>query len=113
MEEGGGLDQLLCKATREHQTALSRPMPMPVRTKLSTWAPKKGLHFRVENKELAAALKTWHSTLADVGEENEEEADLIRTLIEKKGVVVNLLGNADHLQSAVNQWNERNKHLSE
>ena len=58
-------------------------------------------------------MKTWQTTLADVGEENEEEAKLVRSLIEKKGVVVNLLGNADHLQSAVNQWNEKNEHLSE
>lgn len=105
--------QRLCKATREHQTALSRPMSMPMWTKLSTWAPKIGLHFRVDNKELVAALKTWHTTLADVGEENEEEADIIRTLIEKKGVVVNLLGNDNQLESAVNGWNDKNKHLSE
>jgi len=102
----------LCQANKEHKTALSRPMPMSLRTKLSTWAPEKGLHFRVDNKELAEALKSWQTSLADVGEEKEEEGELVRSLIEKKGVVVNLLGNADHLQSAVNQWNERNKHLS-
>ena len=103
----------LCKATREHQTALSHPMPMPIWTKLSTWAPTEGLHFRVDNKELVEALVTWHTTLSDVGEENEEEADLIRILIEKKGVVVNLFGNGNQLESAVNGWNERNKQLSE
>ena len=105
--------QLLCKATREHKTALSGSMPMLMWTMLSTWAPKKGLHFRVENNELAEALKTWYTTLVDVGEENEEEADLIRTLIEKKGVVVKLLGNSNQLESAVNGWNEKNKHMSE
>ena len=106
--------QLLCEATPEHKTALSSiEMPMPIRTKLSTWAPRKGLHFRVDNKELAEALKSWHTTLADVGEEK-EKAKLVRSLIEKKGVVVvNHLGNGDDLESAVKDWNERNEQLSE
>ena len=108
-----GVYQQLCKATKKHQTALSRPMPMPLWTKLSTWAPSLGLHFSVDNKELADALKTWHTTLADVGEENVKEAKLVRTLIEKKGVVVNFLGNGNDLESAVNNWNERNKELGE
>ena len=103
--------QLLCKATREHKTALSNPsLRAPMWTKLSSWAPEKGLHFLVENNDLNEALKTWHTTLADVGEENKEEAaELVRTLIQKKGVLVKLLGEDNDLESAVSQWNERNK----
>ena len=106
--------QLLCKATREHQTALSNPsLKAPTWTKLSSWAPKKGLHFLVENNDLNEALKTWHTTIAaDVSEENEEE-ELIRTLINRKGALVKLLGDDNGLESAVTQWNEMNKQLSE
>merc|ERR1719490_93148 len=83
-------------------------------TKLSSWAPKKGLHFLVENKDLKEALKTWQTTLAaDIGEENEEEAEeLVQTLIPEKGGLVKLLGDDNDLESAVQQWNERNKQLS-
>ena len=104
--------QLLCQSTQEHVTALSNPrVKAPMWTKLSTWAPKKGLLFQVENTDLNEALKTWHTTL---GEENEEEAaELVRTLIKKKGVLVKLLGNDNDLESAVDQWNERDKQLSE
>ena len=108
--------QLLCQATREHQTALSNPsLKAPMWTKLSSWAPEKGLHFLVENNDLNEALKTWHTTLAaDIDEENEEEAEeLVQTLIEKKGGLVKLLGDDNDLESAVNQWNEKNKQLSE
>ena len=100
--------QLLCKATREHQTALSNPsLRAPMWTKLASWAPKQGIHILVENNDLNEALKTWHTTHA------EEAAELVRTLIEKKGVLVKLLGNDNNLESAVNQWNEMNKQLSE
>ena len=108
--------QLLCQATREHQTALSNPsLRAPMWTKLSTWAPEKGLHFLIENNDLKEALKTWQTTLAaDIDEENEEEAEeLVQTLIEKKGGLVKLLGDDNDLESAVQQWNERNKQLSE
>ena len=37
----------------------------------------------------------------------------MRTLIEKRGVVVKLLENDDDLRSAVQLWNERNKNLGE
>ena len=69
----------------------------------------------VENNDLNEALKTWHTTIAaDIGEENEEEAEeLVKTLIEKKGGLVKLLGDDNDLESAVQQWNERNKQLSE
>ena len=75
----------------------------------------RGLHFHLENRELAEVLKTWHSTLDDIGGEKngEEAAELVRTLIEKKGIMMKLLCNDDHLESAVNQWNEKNKQLSE
>ena len=47
-------------------------------------------------------------------EENEEEAEeLVKTLIKKKGGLVKLLGDDNDLESAVQQWNERNKQLSE
>ena len=106
--------QLLCKANEKHQTALSNPsLRAPMWTKLSSWAPEKGLHFLVENNDLNEALKTWHTTLAaDIGEENEEE-ELVQTLIHKKGGLVKLLGDDNDLESAVQQWNERNKQLSE
>ena len=106
--------QLLCQGTREHQTALSNPsLSAPMWTKLSSWAPQQGLHFLFENNDLNEALKTWHTTLAaDIGEENEEE-ELVQTLIHKKGGLVKLLGDDSDLESAVQQWNERNKQLSE
>ena len=108
--------QLLCQANEKHQTALSNPsLRAPMWTKLSSWAPKEGLHFLVENNDLNEALKTWHTTLAaDIDEENEEEAEeLVKTLIKKKGGLVKLLGDDNDLESAVQQWNERNKQLSE
>ena len=77
---------------------------------------KKGLKFRVENKELAEALKTWYNTTIDpdAGEEREEEAaELVRTLIEKRGVIVKPLDNDNDLRSAVQLWNEKNKNLGE
>ena len=72
--------------------------------------------MRVENTQLAEALKIWHkSTLdPDVGEEREEEgAELVRTLIRKRGVLVKLLHNEDDLRSAVQLWNEKNENLGE
>ena len=89
---------------------------MPMWTKLSMWAEKKGLQFRVENKEVAEALKTWYNTTIDphVGEEEQaEEAELVRSLIEKRGVVVKLLENDDDLRPVVQLWNERNNNLGE
>ena len=79
------------------------------------WA-KKGLQLRVENKDLGEALKSWYkSTLdPDVGEEREEEgAELVRTLIGKRGVLVKLLHNEDDLRLAVQMWNEKNENLGE
>ena len=82
---------------------------MPMWTQVSMWA-KKGLQFRVENKEVAEALKTWYNTTINphVGEEEQaEEAELVRTLIQRRGVVVN----DDDLRQVVQLWNERNKNL--
>ena len=54
---------ILCQPNKEGKTAFSRPA-MPTWARLSMWA-KKGLQMRVENKELAEALKTWYkSTLS-------------------------------------------------
>ena len=43
----------------------------------------------------------------------EEEGELVRTLIEKRGVLVKLLHNEDDLRSAVQMWNEKNENLGE
>ena len=55
----------LCQVNKEGKTAISLlDHAMPMWTRLSMWA-KKGLQMRVENKELAEALKTWYkSTLS-------------------------------------------------
>lgn len=106
----------LCQPNQEGKTAItSLNLEMPMWTKLSMWA-KKGLQFRVENKEVAEALKTWYNTTINphVGDEEQpEEAELVRTLIEKRGVVVKQLDNDDDLKPFVQLWNERNENLGE
>ena len=70
----------------------------------------------MKNKNLAEALKTWCNTTIDpdAGEEREEEAaELVRTMIEKRGVIVKPLDNDNDLRSAVQQWNEKNKNFGE
>ena len=67
----------------------------------------------MENKELAEALKTWHNTTIDPDAGEEREAELVRTQIEKRGVILKLLDNDDDLRSAVQLWNEKNKNLGE
>ena len=42
-----------------------------------------------------------------------EEGVLVRTLIEKRGVLVKRLHNEDDLRSAVQMWNEKNENLGE
>ena len=44
-------------------------------------------------------------------ERGEEGAELVRTLIKKRGVLVKLLHNDDDLRSAVQLWNEKNENL--
>ena len=79
---------------------------------MSSWTPQQGLHFRVYNVDLAEALLKWHTTLGAVGEE--EEAEVLRTLIKKKGVVLEMVNEDNQvLESAVNYWNEKNKELCE
>ena len=111
-----GVYNYLCQPNQEDKTPITRlSLEMPMWTKLSMWV-KKGLQFRVENKEVAEALKTWYNTTIDphVGEEEQaEEAELVRSLIEKRGVVVKLLENDDDLRPVVQLWNERNKNLGE
>ena len=81
-------------------------------TTLSMCAPQHSLHFRVYNGDLAQALLNWHTALGAVGEE--EEAELLRTLIKKKGVVLEMVIEDNQvLESAVNFWTERNKEFSE
>ena len=46
-------------------------------------------------------------------EREEEGAELVRTLIGKRGVLVKLLHNDDDLRSAVQLWNEKNENLGE
>ena len=46
-------------------------------------------------------------------ERGEEGAELVRTLIGKRGVLVKLLHNEDGLRSAVQLWNEKNENLGE
>ena len=106
----------LCQVNKEGKTAISLlDLAMPMWTRLSMWA-KKGLQLRVENKDLGEALKIWHkSTLdPDVGEEREEEgAELVRTLIGRRGVLVKLIRNHDDLRPAVQLWNVKNENLGE
>ena len=68
----------------------------------------------MENKELAEALKTWCNTTIDpdAGEEREDE-ELVRTMIERRGVIVKPLDIDNDLRSAVQQWNEKNKNQGE
>ena len=104
----------LCTADEEHQTALSSAglYSPEMWTRLTSWAPYEGLHFRVYNDDLAEALLKWHTALGAVGEE--EEAEVLRTLIKKKGVVLEtVIEDNQVLESAVNCWNERNKEISE
>ena len=103
----------LCRPNEEHQTALSSLCYSPqMFTRLSSWAPQKGLHFRVYNVDLAEALLKWHTNLGAVGEE--EKAEVLRTLIKKKGVVLEMVSEDNQvLAAAVNCWNERNKEISE
>ena len=101
------------EATNEHQTALSSARYSPqMWTRLSSWAPQPGLHFRVYNEYLAQALLNWHTTLGAVGEE--EEAEKLRTLIKKKGAILEMVIQDNQvLESAANYWNEKNKELCE
>ena len=46
-------------------------------------------------------------------ERGEEGAELVRSLIGKRGVLVKLLHNEDDLRSAVQLWNEKNENLGE
>ena len=103
----------LCRADQKHQTALSSTNYSPQKwTRLSSWAPQKGLHFRVYNVDLAQALLKWHTSLGAGGEE--EEAEVLRTLIKKKGVLLEMVIEDDQvLEPVVNCWNERNKEFSE
>ena len=79
---------------------------------MSSWTPQQGLHFRVYSVDLAEALLKWHTTLGAVGEE--EEAEVLRTLIKKKGVVLEMVIEDNQvLESVVNYWNEKNKEISE
>ena len=98
--------------TRSYQFQQGNPQMW---TRLSSWAPSftsHGLHFRVYNVGLAQALLNWHATLGAVGEE--EEAEVLRTLIKKKGVVLEMVIEDNQvLNSAVNCWNEKNKEFSE
>ena len=58
----------LCRPNQEGKTSIPRlDLAMPMWTRLS----KKGLQFRVKNKDLAEALKTWCNTTIDpdAGEE--------------------------------------------
>merc|ERR1712062_870747 len=55
------------------------------------------------------ALLKWHTNLGAVGEE--EKAEVLRTLIKKKGVVLEMEDN-QVLEAAVNCWNEKNKEFS-
>ena len=104
----------LCQKNQNSKTGISRQdLAMPIWTRLSMWQ-KKGLQFRVENKELAEALKTWCNTTIDPdAREEREEEELVRTMIEKRGVFVKPLDNDNDLRSAVQQWNEKNKNQGE
>ena len=98
----------LCQPNKEGKTVFSR-FGMPMWTQLSMWA-KNGLQFRVENKGLAAALKTWYnSTMGPVGEETEEKAKLVKALIARRGVIVK---SSSMSMSAIELWNEKNENLS-
>ena len=46
-------------------------------------------------------------------ERKEEQAELVRTLIEKRGIIVKLLDNNDDLKTVVQLWNEKKKDLGE